>query len=150
MDFGYAVDPTTLVKCAVDGDEDDKTLYMKEYCYKPAMSTDDILELLARYVKKHELIIADCAEPRLINEIRQAGYSIMPARKGKDSIMAGISKMQDYNLLISPDSKNIMSEFDNYAWEVDKGKPIDNYNHAIDAIRYAMEQLAQSASFYFK
>jgi hypothetical protein len=43
-----------------------------------------------------------------------------------------------------------MSEFDNYAWEVDKGKPIDNYNHAIDAIRYAMEQLAQSASFYFK
>jgi phage terminase large subunit len=157
MDFGYAIDPTTLIKCAVETVDDENLLYMKEYCYKPAMSTDDILDLLARHVKKHELIIADCAEPRLINEIRQAGYSIMPARKGKDSIEAGISKMKDYKLLVSPDSKNLMSEFDNYSWESDKKaegnfkrKPNDNYNHAIDAIRYAMEQLAQTASFYFK
>jgi phage terminase large subunit len=156
MDFGYAVDPTTLVKCAIDDYYDEsneieyKQLYMKEYCYKPQMSTDDILELLARHVKKHELIIADCAEPRLINEIRQNGWSIMPARKGKDSIMAGISKMKDYELLIDPKSTNLMTEFDNYAWDEQKGKPIDMYNHGIDAIRYAMEQLAQTSSFYFK
>ena len=153
MDFGYAVDPTTLIKCAVeidDDNEENKKLYMKEYCYKPQMSTDDILELLARYVKKQELIVADCAEPRLINEIRQNGWSIMPARKGKDSIMAGISKMQDYELIIDPSSTNLMTEFDNYAWDETKGKPIDMYNHGIDAIRYAMEQLAQTASFYFK
>jgi phage terminase large subunit len=80
MDFGYAVDPTTLIKCAVETNTDEagineyKTLYMKEYCYKPQMSTDDILMLLANHVKKHELIVADCAEPRLINEIRQNGY----------------------------------------------------------------------------
>jgi phage terminase large subunit len=156
MDFGYAVDPTTLIKCAVETNTDEagineyKTLYMKEYCYKPQMSTDDILMLLANHVKKHELIVADCAEPRLINEIRQNGYHIIPARKGKDSIMAGISKMQDYELLIDPSSTNLMTEFDNYAWDDTKGKPIDMYNHAIDAIRYAMEQLAQTASFYFK
>lgn len=150
MDFGYAIDPTTLTKCAIETKDDENYLYMKEYCYKPAMSTDDILNLLARHVKKHELIVADCAEPRLINEIRQNGYSIIAARKGKDSIMAGISKMQDYNLIIDMDSKNLMMEFDNYAWDEDKGKPIDNYNHCIDGIRYAMEQLAQSATFYFK
>ena len=150
MDFGYAIDPTTLTKCAIETKDDENYLYMKEYCYKPAMSTDDILNLLARHVKKHELIVADCAEPRLINEIRQNGYMIIPARKGKDSIMAGISKMQDYNLIADVDSKNLMTELDNYAWEVDKGKPIDNYNHCIDGIRYAMEQLAQTASFYFK
>ena len=81
----------------------------------------------------------------------------MPARKGKDSIEAGISKMKDYNLVISPESKNLTMEFDNYSWESDKKsdgnfkrRPNDNYNHAIDAIRYAMEQLAQTASFYFK
>jgi phage terminase large subunit len=150
MDFGYAVDPTTLIKCAIEEEDDENYLYMKEYCYKPQMSTDDILNLLANNVKKHELIVADCAEPRLINEIRANGYHIIPARKGKDSIMAGLSKMQDYNLIIDPSSTNLMTEFDNYAWVEDKGKPIDMYNHAIDAIRYAMEQLAQTSSFYFK
>lgn len=150
MDFGYAIDPTTLTKCAIETKDDENYLYMKEYCYKPAMSTDDILALLARYVKKHELIVADCAEPRLINEIRQNGYSIIAARKGKDSIMAGISKMQDYNLVVDFDSRNLMTELDNYAWDEAKGKPIDNYNHCIDGIRYSMEQLAQTATFYFK
>jgi phage terminase large subunit len=64
--------------------------------------------------------------------------------------MAGISKMKDYELLIDPKSTNLMTEFDNYAWDEQKGKPIDMYNHGIDAIRYAMEQLAQTSSFYFK
>jgi len=156
MDFGYAIDPTSLVKCAVEtftdeaGINEQNILYMQEYCYKPNMTTDDILDLLARYVKKHELIVADCAEPRLIAEIRQNGYNIIPARKGKDSIMAGISKMQDYELIVSPASSNLMMELDNYAWDKDKGKPIDNYNHIIDAVRYAMEQLSQIATFYFK
>ena len=150
MDFGYAIDPTTLTKCAVETIEDENYLYMKEYCYKANMTTDDILALLERYVKKHELIVADSAEPRLIQEIRLSGYNIIPARKGKDSIMAGISKMQDYNLVVDPDSRNLMTEFDNYAWDKDKGKPIDNYNHSIDGIRYAMEQLSQVATFYFK
>jgi len=156
MDFGYAIDPTSLVKCAVEtftdeaGVNEQNILYMQEYCYKPNMTTDDILDLLARYVKKHELIVADCAEPRLIAEIRQNGYNIIPARKGKDSIMAGISKMQDYELIVSPASSNLMMELDNYAWDKDKGKPIDNYNHIIDAVRYAMEQLSQIATFYFK
>lgn len=151
MDFGYAIDPTTLIKCAIKKeDEEDNKLYVKEYCYKSGMSTDDILNILSRFVKKHELIVADCAEPRLINEIRMSGYNIIPARKGKDSIMAGISKMQDYTICIDGDSSNLMTEFDNYAWDSDKNKPIDNYNHAIDSIRYAMEQLAQTSTFYFK
>lgn len=150
MDFGYAIDPTSLIKCAVEEVDNENKLYMKEYCYKAGLSVDQILEVLDRYVKKHELIVADCADPRLINEIRMKGYNIIAARKGKDSIMAGISKMQDYKLIVDPESRNLMTEFDNYAWDVDKSKPIDTYNHGIDAIRYAMEQLAQVSSFYFK
>jgi phage terminase large subunit len=88
-------------------------------------------------------IFADCAEPKSIEELYRMGWNIKPAEKGKDSIMNGINFMKDYGLFIDKRSTNLIKEFRNYTWEKDKNeniinKPIDDYNHGIDAARYGV------------
>ncbi len=87
-----------------------------------------------------QIIVGDSAEPRLISEIRAKGCNIVAVKKGKDSIMTGIAMMQDYELIIDEvGSEQLVRELNNYVWN-DKGKtkPIDAFNHAIDALRYAI------------
>ena len=79
------------------------------------------------------------AEPRLINELRAKGLNILEAVKGQGSVTHGISILQDYDLVIDPESIELHKELNNYSWLEKKSKtPIDNFNHAIDAIRYAV------------
>jgi phage terminase large subunit len=147
MDFGYVTDPTTLVKIAVCNTT--MKLYVKGYLYSAGMSTPLITKALNEYVNKKDLIIGDNAEPRLISELWDEGFNINPCQKGKDSIKNGIAKMQDYEIIVHPDSHDIKKELNNYAWHDKKSNtPQDNYNHYIDAIRYAFTDLVEDNDFF--
>src|SRR5690606_30278184 len=100
-DFGFSQDPTTIAKVSID--QSAKKLYVQEKCYQPRMTTTDIYNVMRRECGK-TLVIADSAEPRLIEELRKLGINIKGAIKGQGSITAGIATMQDYDIIISPDS----------------------------------------------
>ena len=134
QDFGYSVDPDTLVEVAIDKNK--KKIYVKECFYKNKL-TPTILSQMNLFYAKKNLIIADSAEPRLINELKSKGCNIRGAEKKKGSIEHGISLMQDYEIIVEENSINIAKEFNNHVY-ADKGSKlyVDDFNHIIDAVRY--------------
>lgn len=142
MDFGFTTDPTTLIKIAVDKKR--KIVFWDEQYYSSKSAGTDLLAEItkARIEKRRDIIIADSAEPRLISDLRKRGLNIKPCTKGRDSVRAGLLSMQDYTHVITAKSHNVKKEFNNYVWNDRKaGIPIDDYNHAIDAGRYAFDRL---------
>jgi len=138
QDFGFSVDPTTLVKVSID--KANKRIYAQELLYKPKLNTSEIYTENVRYCGQRGLIIADSAEPRLIEELRSRGLNIRGIDKPK--IVDRIALVQDYELIISPDSINIIKELNNYVWHDKKSQtPIDDYNHALDGLGYAVWDL---------
>ena len=138
QDWGFSTDKNTLVKVAVD--KDTRTVYVKEIYGKTNMSTSDI----AYQNKKHcgtDLIICDNSEPRLISELKKLGLNIKPTIKKKGSILSGIALMQDYQMVVDRESNGIIREINNYVWHEKNEKPIDKFNHYMDAIRYSMMYL---------
>ena len=140
MDFGYTQDPTAILEVGIHGEE----LYLDEICYRTRMLTNDIIGVLKANCKDRK-IISESADPRLIDEIYNAGLNIHAVEKYQGSIMAGITKMQEYKIFITKRSTNIKKEFDNYVYDQDKGgryinQPVDEFNHAIDAARYVILQ----------
>jgi phage terminase large subunit len=134
QDFGFSIDPTTLVEVAIDKNK--KKIYLLEHLYKPKLTTSEISQI-NKTICGDRLIIADSAEPRLIAEMQNNGCNIKATEKGAGSISAGIALMQDYELIVEPSSINIAKELNNYIYSDKKsGLVIDNFNHAIDAIRY--------------
>lgn len=137
QDFGFSVDPTTLVKTSID--KSNKRIYLKECYYLTRLTTSQIAELNLSHAGNN-LVVADSAEPRLITEIKSKGCNVTEAVKGAGSISAGIAIMQDYELIVDPESKNLIKELNNYAWNDKKsGTPMDMYNHLLDACRYAIQ-----------
>lgn len=134
QDFGFSIDPTTLIAVAIDKKK--KKIYVKEHLYKPKLTTTQIASVNTSVCGK-TLIVADSAEPRLIEELNGKGCNVVPTFKGQGSISAGIAIMQDYKIIVDPDSINIGKELNNYVY-ADKGSKlyVDAFNHAIDAIRY--------------
>lgn len=143
QDYGFSVDPTVLVRVAVD--QKAKHIYVHEEFYdkQKQLSTSDIYEInRSRIMKPKDLIIADSAEPRLISELRQRGLNIEPCDKKPGSVSAEIARMQEYKIFITPESTNIAKELNNYRWNDRKaGIPHDSHNHTIDAARYAFARL---------
>lgn len=147
MDFGYSNDPTTLIKVAID--KTTKTIFAKELLYAPKLLTEDINEILTENCSKDDLIICDSAEPRLIDEIWNRGFNIKGAIKGADSIRTGIRILQDYQLIIDPDSYNLKKELNNYIWNDKRsGKPVDDHNHLLDALRYYVSYIETEPDFF--
>lgn len=144
QDFGFTIDPTTLIEIAVD--KKNRKLYVKEHLYKTNLVTTEIIHINKTKAGK-SLIVADNAEQRLVEEIRRAGVNIIAPKK--ETIEFGISMMQDYEIIVEENSTNIIKELNNYAY-ADKGSKLyaDNYNHAIDAIRYAFLQLVNKSGQY--
>ena len=135
QDFGFSIDPTTLVKCAVN--KKHKKIYVKECFGKAGLSTNGIYLLNLRFAGTDKEIVADSAEPRLISEINEKGLNIHRCIKGAGSVKAGIKALQDYEIIVSPCSTEIGKELNNYVWHDKKsGTPIDAFNHRIDPIRY--------------
>ena len=143
LDYGFTVDPTALVAIW----KRDKDIYIDELIYEKGMVTSDIAGRLDNLEVGREEIWADSAEPRLNEELYRLGFNVKAVRKGKDSIKLGIDLMMQYRLVVTKRSKNIVKEFGEYVWMVDKNGnfeniPVDYSNHAIDAIRYVcMERL---------
>lgn len=143
MDFGYVNDPSTLFCGLVDTVA--REIYVFDEMYEKGMSNEDILSKVSEMGYAKERIKADSAEPKSIAYLRKAGLRrIRAAKKGPDSIRAGISLIQDYKIIIHPRCVNFITEISNYTWDKDKfdnaiNKPIDDFNHLMDAMRYAME-----------
>jgi phage terminase large subunit len=136
QDYGFAADPSTLVEVNID--KANKTIYLKECFYLQRLTTSQIAELNLKHANTG-LIVGDSAEPRLIHEIRAKGCNVKPSIKGQGSVTYGISLLQDYDLVVSPDSTNLIKELNNYRWlERKSNTPVDAYCHLIDAIRYAV------------
>lgn len=149
QDYGFSADPTTLVKTNID--KANKVIYVKLLFYKQALTTSQIARLNSDFAEK-DLIVGDNSEPRLISELNSLGNNVVPTIKGADSVIYGISLLQDYDLVISEDSIDLIKELNNYSWLEKKSKtPIDKHNHAIDALRYAVSyQLANpTKGLYF-
>lgn len=135
QDFGFSVDPTTLVQVSID--KVNKFVYIKELIYKSGLNTTEIYKENYRYCGNKNLIIADSAEPRLIAELKQRGLNIKGIDKPK--IIDRIALLQDYELIVDPESTNLIKELNNYVWHDKKSEtPIDDYNHLLDALGYAV------------
>ena len=136
QDFGFASDPSTLIKIAVD--EGKKTIYLDECFYKNGLTTNNLFELNRQYAG-NRLIVADRSNPRLIDELKALGNNIVPAvsADGSGVISTGLLTMQDYMIIVTENSTNFMNELKTYVWLDERGKlAIDKFNHAIDAARY--------------
>ena len=143
LDFGYTNDPSAFICLLVD--ETAREIYVFDEMYQKGMSNDDIGEALLRRGYSKERIRADSAEPKSIAYLRKKYLRrIRAAKKGPDSIMAGVTLIQDYTIIIHPSCVNFITEISNYTWATDKfdnkiNKPVDDFNHLMDAMRYAME-----------
>jgi phage terminase large subunit len=134
LDFGYSNDPTAIVEVYKWNEQ----RILNEICYQKELSNSQI----AKHIKTKHVVYCDSAEPKSIAELKMLGVSAMPAAKGADSINFGIKAMQEKSYLVTSDSLNLIDELRKYAWEKDKKTgekltiPIDDFNHAIDAVRY--------------
>lgn len=144
MDFGYVNDPSTLFCGLVDTVA--REIYVFDEMYEKGMSNEDIINRVTDLGYSKERIKADSAEPKSIAYLRKNGLrNIRAAKKGPDSIRAGIALIQDYKIIIHPRCVNFITEISSYTWDKDKfdnmvNKPIDDFNHLMDAMRYAMEE----------
>ena len=142
QDFGFSVDPTTLIKVAINRDR--KLMWIKTMYAKPGLSTKEIGELNRRYAEDN-LIICDNAEPRLISELQEY-CNLKPTIKGSGSILTGIALVQDYDLIIDADSVELIKELNNYVWHERNEKPVDKWNHQLDALRYSAQYFLANAN----
>ena len=140
LDFGYTNDPTAIVRVYTDG----HGFAVDELCYATRLTNSDISKVLRDSgVSRSDVIICDSAEPKSIDEIHAHGFNTHGARKGKDSVKNGIQFLHSRPLLVTARSVNLIRELRNYKWKEDKNgkqlnEPVDNFNHAIDAMRYAI------------
>lgn len=155
LDFGYTNDPTALFCGLID--TTNKTLWVFDEIYKPGMSNEDIARDITGAGYSKERIRADSAEPKSIDRLRTLGIQhIRKARKGKDSVNNGIDFIQDYKIFIHPRCVNFLTEIGNYTWATDTktGKklniPIDDFNHLMDAMRYALEEFITGPHYSFE
>jgi phage terminase large subunit len=148
LDFGYTNDPTALFCGAID--LRNRKLYVFDELYKKGLSNKSIYENIEEMGYVKEKITADSAEPKSIDELRGLGLKrVVSAVKGKDSINNGIQFIQDFEIIIHPKCVNFITEISNYTWDEDKfgnkiNKPIDDFNHLMDAMRYALERYVRN------
>ncbi|MBM0346039.1 PBSX family phage terminase large subunit [Staphylococcus pseudintermedius] len=146
LDFGYVNDPSAFIHVKIDSDN--KKLYVMSEYVKKGMLNNKIAQVINDLGYSKEKITADSAEQKSIMEIKANGIDrIVPAMKGKDSVMAGIQFISQFDIVIDERCYKTIEEFDNYTWKKDKNtdeyynEPVDTYNHCIDALRYAVEAL---------
>lgn len=132
--------------------EEEKKLYIAQEHYEKGMLNSDIADMIVSMGYKNEKITADSSEPKSIKELKRLGLQrIRGARKGKDSVLNGIQYLQQYKIEVAPHCRNTIAELENYTWCKDKdsgeyvNKPIDDFNHLMDALRYAVEDLTRGA-----
>jgi phage terminase large subunit len=134
LDFGYTNDPTSIIEVYKYND----VRILNEICYNKGLSNSQI----SKYITTKLPCYCDSAEPKSIDELKSYGIKAIGVTKGNDSINFGIQVIQENNYLVTKQSTNLINELQKYTWDKDKktglklNKPIDNFNHAIDAFRY--------------
>lgn len=153
LDFGYTNDPSAFFCGLID--VANKKIYVFDEMYRNAMKNREIAEGIIRKGYGKEKIVADSQEPKSIDELYDLGLKgIRKSRKGKDSINNGVQYIQDYKIIIHPRCVNFITEISNYMWDKDKfdnpiNKPVDDFNHLMDAMRYALESYSKGPTFSF-
>ena len=144
LDFGFVNDPSALVASIVNTNT--KQIYLFKEWGETNKTNDEIARIITALGFSKSNIIADCAEQKSIEELRRAGITRLKAcTKGADSIIHGIQKLQQYELIVHPSCTGVITELENYAWQKDKktgeyiNKPIDDFNHYLDALRYSIQ-----------
>lgn len=156
LDFGYTNDPTALFCGLVD--EKEHKIYVFDELYKKALTNKKIYDEIFKMGYSKEKIRADCAEPKSIDELREFGLKgIRRSRKGKDSVNNGIQFIQGFEIIIHPKCINFLREIGLYVWATDRldsskklNKAVDDNNHLMDAMRYALEDIITKDSFSFE
>lgn len=143
LDFGYTNDPSAFFAGFLDLSS--KTLYVWDEFYEKGLSNRKISDKVTSMGYRKERITADSAEPKSIDELNTLGLRVSAAKKGKDSVLNGIQWIQDLKIIIHPRCVNFLTEISNYTWDQDKfgkklNQPIDDFNHLMDSMRYALEQ----------
>ncbi|AYC28714.1 PBSX family phage terminase large subunit [Paenisporosarcina cavernae] len=145
LDFGFTVDPSAMPASIVD--VKNLEIYVFDEIYEKGLLTSEIAEKIFEKGYQKELIVADSSEPRTIMELRKSGVRrIKAAEKGPDSVRAGIQFIQQFKIIVHPSCVNFINELSNYVWDRNKegqmiNKPIDEFNHLIDAFRYSLEPI---------
>lgn len=145
LDFGYTNDPSAIIEVY----KHNETRILNEVKYQTGMLNSDIAKVLPKSIP----VYADSAEPKSIADIQRYGITIKGVTKGRDSVNYGIDVMQAQSYLVTSSSTNLIKELRSYCWDVDKAgkrlnKPIDNFNHALDAVRYhEMETLGMNRNY---
>ena len=142
LDFGW-VDPLAFLVSFIDMEA--REIYIWDEIYQSGLSNRKAFEKITAAGYGKELIVADCAEPKSIAELKGYGLHVTAAEKGQDSVMAGIRFLQDFRVFVHPKCVNFLNEISNYGWKLDRfghplDEPADEYNHLIDAWRYSMER----------
>lgn len=144
LDFGFVNDVSALVASIMD--ETNKRIYIFKEWGDTGKTNAELVNIITAMGFSKSVIIADSAEPKSIEEIKRAGIiKIKPSIKGPDSIMHGIQQLQNYEIIVHPSCTGIITELENYSWQKDKktneyiNKPIDAFNHFIDALRYSLQ-----------
>lgn len=154
LDFGYTNDPSALFCGLIDAKA--KTIWVFDEMYEKGMSNERIYQKILSLGYAKEKIRADSAEPKSIDRLRELGLvNIKAARKGKDSVNNGIDYLQDFWFIVHPRCVNFITEIGNYSWDKDTktgkvlNKPIDDFNHLMDAMRYGAEDYIKGDVFSF-
>lgn len=149
LDFGFVNDISALVASVID--EANKRIYIFKEWGETNKTNEELAAIISSLGFNKSVIIADCAEPKSIEELKRKGITrIRACEKGNDSILHGIQKLQQYEIIIHPSCAGILTEFENYSWQKDRktneyiNKPIDDFNHYIDALRYSMQVMKQT------
>ena len=144
LDFGYTNDPTALISTVVS--EEEKRIYIYNEWGGTGYLNDEIADKLIELGLSKSTIVADSAEQKSIEEIKRKGVRrIIPCTKGPDSILQGIQRVQQYEIIVHPSCVKTIEELQNYAWTKDRAtneyinKPVDKFNHYLDALRYSMQ-----------
>lgn len=142
LDFGFVNDTSAIVASIMTDDE----IYIFREWGATGKTNQELAEIIKSMGFSKSVIIADAAEQKSIEEIKRSGVAkIRPCKKGADSIMHGLQKLQNYKIIVHPSCEGIRTEFENYSWQKDKAsgfyinKPIDMFNHYIDALRYSLQ-----------
>ncbi|KUK71926.1 MAG: PBSX family phage terminase, large subunit [Clostridiales bacterium 38_11] len=149
MDFGYTNDPTAFIALMVD--EKNKEIFIFDEIYKTYMKNEHIRDAIKYKGYDNQRIAADSSAPKDIDTLKDMGlHRIYGAKKPKGSVNSGIQKLQDYKIYVHPRCTNTIVEFSNYVWQPDRdtgkpsNEPMDEYNHLMDALRYATFELGRS------
>lgn len=145
LDFGFHPDPDAMCKIAIDNKK--RKIYVKECFYLNNLQISDLKQAIKVYVRPHELIIADSADPRMISELRNSKLNIKGVEKKEGSVLEGIRLVQDYDIITDKESLNMHKELRNHTWNDKKaGIPNKGYNHLLSGVRYYVQSTNKEVS----